>query len=165
VRTTLACIAVLTVITGCADQPKHAASSDTVRVAPTPTPTPTPVAKPVADPNGVAVPTCLGPEVTPDWWTPNCGDAGYEIEPIWNTWTATSATAHGRVTITHGPDAGKSWHVHAVFDRPRHVAAYGGRPLFSRLVVHYDAGPGPNGTATDTWPLEEIWQTALTSAG
>jgi hypothetical protein len=106
----------------------------------------------------------LGPEVEPEFWTPNCGDAGYQLVPTWDTWSSVSATAHGDVTITHGADAGDTWRVHVVFDRPRAVSAYGGRPLFSRAVVHYDRGHGPDGQASETMNLEPVWQDAIAIA-
>lgn len=110
-------------------------------------------------PEGVAVPTCSGPEVQPDWWTPNCGDAGYQFEPVWDSWSAKSATAHGRVTTRL--TIGTLWSVHVVFDRPRAVAGYGGRPLFSRLVVRYDSGHGPDGVASETMDLTGVWKDAI----
>lgn len=156
---------VVAAASGCSTQPTK---TEVVAVA-----TPTAVATPAAHSHvkasatGVAVPGCTGPEVEPAWWSPNCGDAGYQIEPVWDSWSATSAAAHGVVRITHGADAGKSWLVHAVFDRPQKVAAYGGRPLFSRFVVRYDDSRGPNGTPSETMQLQEIWETAVavTSTG
>ena len=143
----------LSATAGCAGQ-TAATKSDSLRPVPQPTASP-----PSASPDGVAVPTCSGPEVEPDWWTPNCGDAGFQIEPVWDSWTATSATAHGHVTTRL--TIGQVWSVHVVFDRPRTVAAYGGRELFSRLVVHYDSGHGPDDVATETMDLADVWKDAI----
>jgi hypothetical protein len=103
----------------------------------------------------------LGPEVKPESWTPNCGDGGYQLEPHWDRWSPVSADAHGMVTITHGPDAGDRWSVHVVFDQPRPIAAYAGRPLFTRFFVRYDDGHGPDGQATETMDLNGVWQDAI----
>jgi len=152
------------VAAGCASQPTTVASvssrpvAKTAAAPATPT-TPAATPQPKHTSTAVAVPGCLGPEVEPDWWTPNCGDAGYQIELIWDSWSATSATAHGRVTTRF--TLGTVWSVHVVFDRPRAVAGYDGRPLFSRLVVHYDSGHGPDGTASEVMNLEDVWRNAI----
>jgi len=156
-----AVLAVSTSVTGCGARPHN---SDVVAVdRPVSSPAAaatTPRPSPSTD-TGVALPTCSGPEVKPDWWTYNCGDAGYQLSPTWDTWSSTTATAHGTVNIAHGIDAGSSWSVHVVFDRPRAVTYYGGRSLFSRLVVHYDSGRGPDGRSTDTMDLADVWRSAV----
>lgn len=126
-----AVLAVSTSVTGCGARPHN---SDVVAVdRPVSSPAAaatTPRPSPSTD-TGVALPTCSGPEVKPDWWTYNCGDAGYQLSPTWDTWSSTTATY------------------------------YGGRSLFSRLVVHYDSGRGPDGRSTDAMDLADVWRSAV----
>jgi hypothetical protein len=123
----------------------------TVSARPTPT---------SASYGGVAVPTCLGPEVRPEWWTPNCGDAGYQLTMRWDTWTARAATAHGSAGVTHGQLAGRNWLIRVRFDHPRRVKVMANRLLFSRAVVTYLSGRGPDGTGQETMDLASVWRDA-----
>ena len=111
---------------------------------------------------GVAVPTCGDPEARPAWWTPSCGDAGYQLESLaYDVWTPTRAVAHGTTRITHGDKAGSTYRMSVIFDRPQQVAAFENRSLFSRAVVTYLDGPGPQGTTTDTFDLSEVWKDSV----
>jgi hypothetical protein len=108
----------------------------------------------------VSLPTCSGPQVKPDWWTPDCGDAGYQLELTWESWTSDAARAHGTTRIVHGSPAGRTWSMRVVFDQPRRVASAGSRTLFSRAVVSYTSGVGPQGSNRDTFDLADVWQQA-----
>ena len=107
------------------------------------------------------MPTCLKPEVRPSWWTDACGDAGYQLTMTWDSWSDSSATAHGRAAITHGYLAGHSWAMRVVFDRPQRVKGFGSRLLFSRARVTYLDGRGPYGHRTETISLEKVWTDSL----
>jgi hypothetical protein len=111
---------------------------------------------------GVAIPTCGAPEARPDWWTPSCGDAGYQLEDLaYDVWTPTRAVAHGTTRITHGDKTGSTYRISVTFDRPQEVAEFQNRSLFSRAVVSYLDGPGPEGSATDTFDLSEVWEESV----
>jgi hypothetical protein len=110
---------------------------------------------------GVAVPTCGEPETRPTWWTPSCGDAGYQLEDlVYDSWTSSRAVAHGTTLIGHGDEAGMTYRMSVTFDRPRAIAAFQDRPLFSRAVVTYLDGHGPRAAATETFDLSEVWDFA-----
>lgn len=108
----------------------------------------------------VAVPTCSTPEVKPSWWTPYCGDAGWQLNLSWDDWTPQSARAHGTAIVTHGNLDGQTWTIRVTFDRPVRVRGFKPRKLFSRAVVHYLNRRGPNGKSVETMSLKHVWETA-----
>jgi len=100
--------------------------------------------------------------VRPTWWTPSCGDAGYQLEGLaYDTWTPTHAAAHGTTRITHGDHAATTHRISVDFSHPQPVAEFQDQLLFSRAVVTYLAGSGPTGTATDYFDLADVWTDAI----
>jgi hypothetical protein len=146
-------------IAGCgASAYGNASGVHRIRLASSPTPSSVSSGSPAVP---VAIPTCTSPEVEPDFWTPYCGDAGYQLADLnWDVWTARTARADGIAAVTHGDLAGQRWRIFVAFDRSRHVAGFKPRTLFSRAVVHYLDRPGPNGGWVETIPLREVWETA-----
>lgn len=129
-----------------------------------PSATPSPASSGVG-PVAVAVPTCSSPEVKPSWWTPYCGDAGFQLDLSWDEWARLRARAHGMARVTHGSLAGQTWSIWVVFDRPVHVSGFKPRKLFSRATVYYVDRLGPDGRSAETIPLRDVWETAKWIAG
>lgn len=151
------------VLVGCGTGPGTGERlSSPFRESPSATPSP---ASSAVDSAAVAVPTCLSPEVKPSWWTPYCGDAGYQLDLSWDQWTPLTARAHGTATVTHGSLAGRTWRIWVVFDRPVHVSGFKPKKLFSRATVHYVGRHGPDGRSSEAIPLRQVWETAKWIAG
>lgn len=62
------------------------------------TATPTRSATPATQ--GVALGTCGEPEVRPTFWTPNCGDAGYQLTDLCATAVGTSKPQWRRAPLS-----------------------------------------------------------------
>lgn len=106
----------------------------------------------------VAIPGCLQLEVRPEFWTKACADAGWQLQELrFARWDRQQAVATATAAITVGPHRGARDAVRVLLDHPVFVPECG-RRLFSRLVVTYLDGQGPDGTATETVDLRQMWE-------
>lgn len=106
------------------------------------------------------MPTCGEPEVRPTFWVLGCGDASYQLKDLtYSAWGDDQARATGKMYLTRGPFAGE-YPVRAIFDMPVAVKEFGGRTMFSRLAVTYDAPGGPGGETRDEFFLNDMWEQA-----
>lgn len=68
--------------------------------------------------------------------------------------------ATGTAVIARGALSGNRYAVRVTFDRPASAKEFGGRLLFSRLVVDYTVRVGPEGQRRQVMALESMWADA-----